>query len=258
VQAKSCLLTVHVKVETWYKEFLMQKIIHRADTRGKFDYGWLKTSHTFSFNQYYDPDRVHFGLLRVLNDDTVESGQGFSTHPHDNMEIVTIPLEGALAHKDSTGHEQVIRANDVQVMSAGTGIWHSEYNASDSENVSLLQIWVFPDQKGHQPRYDQKSFNPTERMNTLQYLVTPDKSDSNLWLNQDAYFSLAKISTGKSLKYALHNRQNGLYIFLIDGGIKIGEDEFSKRDGLGLWDVSDIDILALTKADVLFIEIPMG
>ena len=236
----------------------MEKIIHRADTRGKFEYGWLKTNYTFSFSQYYDPERVQFGLLRVLNDDIFEAGRGFSTHSHDNMEIVTIPLQGALAHRDSTGHEEIIRANDVQIMSAGTGIHHSEVNASDSEPVSLLQIWVFPHRNGRQPRYDQKSFNPAERLNALQYLVTPDKSDGNLWLNQDAWFSRAEISEGKSLKYSLHNRKNGVCLFVIDGGVRVGENELNKRDGLGIWDASEIEVAAHAAADVLFIEVPMS
>ena len=236
----------------------MEKIIHRADTRGKFEYGWLKTNYTFSFSQYYDPERVQFGLLRVLNDDIFEAGRGFSTHSHGNMEIVTIPLQGALAHRDSTGHEEIIRANDVQIMSAGTGIHHSEVNASDSEPVSLLQIWVFPDRNGHQPRYDQKSFDPAERLDALQVLVTPDKSDGNLWLNQDAWFSRAEISESKSLKYSLYNRKNGVCLFVIDGGVRVGENELNKRDGLGIWDASEIEVAAHAAADVLFIEVPMS
>jgi len=176
----------------------MKTIIHKSDSRGFFDYGWLKTHHTFSFSNYYDPDRVSFGVLRVLNDDVVAAGKGFGTHPHNDMEIISIPLSGALAHKDNTGTEKAIVPNEVQVMSAGTGILHSEYNHSKDKETNFLQLWIFPDKKKHKPRYDQKSFNPEERKNKLQFIVTPGKKNGNLWLNQDAYLSLTDLEKEKS------------------------------------------------------------
>lgn len=216
--------------------FVGKTIIHKANTRGYFDYGWLKTYHTFSFSNYYDPERVNFGMLRVLNDDTIEAGEGFGTHPHNDMEIVTIPLEGAVAHKDSTGGEGVIYPDEIQVMSAGTGIHHSEYNHLNDGTTKLLQLWIFPDKKGHEPRYNQKFFNSEERKNKLQFIVTPEKKGDNLWLNQDAYLALSDLEKSKSLNYKIHTKGNGVYLFLIDGNISVGDDKLFKRDGIGLWE----------------------
>jgi quercetin 2,3-dioxygenase len=235
----------------------MKKIIHRANSRGHFDYGWLKTYHTFSFSSYHDPERVNFGMLRVLNDDTIEGGQGFGTHPHNDMEIVTIPLEGALAHKDSTGSEGVIYPDEIQVMSAGTGIRHSEYNHLNDGTTKLLQIWVFPDKKGHEPRYGQKFYNSEERKNKLQYIVTPERKDGNLWLNQDAYFALADLDKDKSLSYKVHTKGNGVYLFLIDGEIFVGDEIISKRDGIGIWETDEFSITANSDSKLLLIEVPM-
>jgi len=235
----------------------MKKIIHRANSRGHFDYGWLKTYHTFSFSSYHDPERVNFGMLRVLNDDTIEGGQGFGTHPHNDMEIVTIPLEGALAHKDSTGSEGVIYPDEIQVMSAGTGIRHSEYNHLNDGTTKLLQIWVFPDKKGHKPRYGQKFFDSEERKNKLQYVVSPSKKDDNLWLNQDAYFALADLDKDKSLSYKVHTKGNGVYLFLIDGEIFVGDEILSKRDGIGIWETDKFSITANSDSKLLLIEVPM-
>jgi len=236
----------------------MKKIIHRADTRGYFDYGWLKTNHTFSFSIYYDPERVNFGMLRVLNDDIVAAGQGFGTHPHNDMEIVSIPLSGALAHKDSTGTEEVIYPNDVQVMSAGTGILHSEYNYSKNKDTNFLQLWIFPDKKGHKPRYHQKSFNPEERKNKLLFIVSPDKSDGKLWLNQEAYLSLTDLEKNKSLNYKIHTKGNGVYLFLIEGKISIADETLSKRDGIGIWETDEISFKANEDSRILLIEVPMN
>ena len=236
----------------------MKKIIHKADSRGYFDYGWLKTNHTFSFSNYYDPDRLNFGMLRVLNDDIVAPGQGFGTHPHNNMEIVSIPLKGALAHKDSAGNEEVIVPNDVQVMSAGDGIQHSEYNHSSEEESNFLQLWIFPDMKGHQSRYDQKTFNAAERKNKLLNIVSPDKSNGSLWLNQDAYLSMSDIDKNKKIHYKLNTEGNGIYIFLIDGEISVGGETISQRDGIGIWEVEEISIKAITDSQVLLIEVPMN
>lgn len=236
----------------------MKKIIHKADTRGYFDYGWLKTNHTFSFSSYYDPERVNFGMLRVLNDDLVDAAQGFGTHPHNDMEIVTIPLKGALAHKDSTGSEGVIYPNEVQIMSAGTGILHSEYNHSKDGESNFLQLWIFPDKKGHKPRYNQKPFNPEDRKNKLMFIVSPDKSDGNLWLNQDVYLSLIDLEKNNSISYKIHTKGNGVYLFLIDGKISVGKETLSKRDGIGIWDTEEFSITANEDSHILLIEVPMN
>jgi redox-sensitive bicupin YhaK (pirin superfamily) len=236
----------------------MKKIIHKANTRGYFDYGWLKTHHTFSFSGYYDPEHVSFGMLRVLNDDEIEGGQGFGTHPHSDMEIVTVPLEGAVAHKDSTGGEGVIYPDEVQVMSAGTGIRHSEFNHLGDGTTKLLQLWIFPDKKGHKPRYDQKFFDSEERKNKFQFIVTPEKKDGNLWLNQDAYLARTDLGKNKSLNYKIHSKGNGTYLFLIDGEIKVADETLSKRDGIGIWDTDEFAITAKNDSQVLIIEVPMN
>lgn len=236
----------------------MKKIIHKADSRGYFDYGWLKTNHTFSFSRYHDPERINFGMLRVLNDDIVAPGQGFGTHPHKDMEIVSIPLSGAMAHKDSTGNEEVIYPNDVQVMSAGTGILHSEYNQSKEVESNFLQLWIIPNKKGHQPRYDQKSFDPASRKNKFTTLVSPDKSDGNLWLNQDAFLSMADIKKGTSINYRINSNGNGVYVFVIDGKINLSEDNLEKRDGIGIWEIDEISFFANDYSQILLIEVPMS
>jgi len=236
----------------------MKKIIHKADSRGYFDYGWLKTNHTFSFSNYYDPERVNFGMLRVLNDDFVAAGQGFGTHPHNDMEIVTIPLDGALAHKDSTGSEGVIYPDEIQIMSAGTGIRHSEYNHLQNGESNFLQLWIFPDKKGHKPRYNQKSFNPEERRNKFQFIVTPEKKDGNLWLNQDTYLSRVDLDNGNSINYKTHTQENGAYLFLIDGEIKVVDETLSKRDGIGIWDTDEFTISTANDSQILIIEVPMN
>jgi len=236
----------------------MKKIIHKADTRGHFDYGWLKTHHTFSFSDYHDPERVNFGMLRVLNDDEIEGGQGFGTHPHSDMEIVTVPLEGALAHKDSTGGEGVIYPDEIQVMSAGTGILHSEFNHLGDGDSKLLQLWIFPDKKGHEPRYDQKFFDSEERKNKLQYIVTPEKKEGNLWLNQDAYLSLINLEKSKSLNYKIHTKGNGVYLFLIEGEISVGNETLTKRDGIGISETEEFLITASSDSKILLIEVPMS
>jgi len=235
----------------------MKTIVHKADTRGHFDYGWLKTFHTFSFSSYYDPNRVNFGLLRVLNDDTIEGGQGFGTHPHNDMEIVTVPLEGALAHKDSTGGEGVIYPDEIQVMSAGTGIRHSEYNHLNDGTTKLLQIWVLPDKRGHSPRYDQRFFDVEERKNKLQYIVTPEKKDDGLWLNQDSYFALTDLEKDKSINYKMHTKGNGVYLFIIEGKISVGNETLSNRDGIGIWETDEIAVTSKENSRLLFIEVPM-
>ncbi len=236
----------------------MKRIIHKADTRGHFDYGWLKTYHTFSFSSYYDPERMNFGMLRVLNDDSIEGGQGFGTHPHNDMEIITVPLEGALAHKDSTGSKGVIYPNEIQIMSAGTGIQHSEFNHLQDGTTKLLQLWIFPDSKSHEPRYNQKYFDPEERKNKLQYIVTPEKKDENLWLNQNAYLSRVDLDKENSINYKINSEGNGVYLYLIEGKISVGNETLTKRDGIGIWDTDEIKIIANENSQILLIEVPMN
>jgi len=236
----------------------MKKIIHKANSRGHFDYGWLKTYHTFSFSNYYDPERVNFGMLRVLNDDFVAAGEGFGTHPHNDMEIVTIPLDGALAHKDSTGSEGVIYPDEVQIMSAGTGILHSEFNHLQDGTSNFLQLWIFPDKKGNQPRYNQNYFDPAERKNKFQFIVTPEKKDGNLWLNQDAFLSRIDLDKSNSVNYKIHMKGNGVYLFLIDGEIVVAGETLSKRDGIGIYETDKFSITAIKDSQILLIEIPMN
>lgn len=235
----------------------MIKTIHRADSRGLADHGWLKSRHTFSFAGYHDPERTRFGLLRVLNDDIVEPGEGFGTHPHDNMEIVSIPLKGALAHKDSTGSEHVINTGDVQIMSAGSGLYHSEYNASKKDAVNFLQIWVFPKERDIRPRYDQKTFSADARINRIQTVVSPDESSGALWINQDSYFSLATIEQGKAVEYKVNSKGNGLYIFVIEGKAEAAGEVLNKRDAIGLEEIEKLEIKAEQKTELLLIEVPM-
>jgi len=235
----------------------MKMTIHRADSRGFLDHGWLKTYHTFSFASYYNPERVRFGLLRVLNDDTVGPGMGFGTHPHDNMEIVTIPLKGELAHKDSMGSKQVLKTGEVQIMSAGSGLTHSEFNNSNSEPINLLQIWVFPKLRDIDPRYDQREFDRSERKNKFQTVVSPEKTDGALWINQDAYFSLADIDSGKTLTYNVHLKGNGVYLFVLEGKVEAAGEKLDKRDAIGIEDAESIDITAAEDSEILVIEVPM-
>lgn len=236
----------------------MEKIIHKADTRGIGNHGWLISHHTFSFGSYYNPERMQFGLLRVLNDDEVIGGAGFGTHPHDNMEIVSIPLSGSLEHQDTMGHSSVIYTNDVQIMSAGRGLKHSEYNHSRTEKVNFLQIWVYPKEKDIRPRYGQKTFDPKERVNKIQTVVSPDRSSvDTLWINQDAYFSLGAFDAGFESHYQMRYEEHGLYVFVIKGAVEIADEQLQKRDGIGMWDASEVAFSALEPSELLFIEIPM-
>lgn len=236
----------------------MQKIVHKANTRGHANHGWLNSYHSFSFAGYHNPERVHFGLLRVLNDDTVAPGMGFGQHPHDNMEIVSIPLKGALQHKDTTGRDAIIQSGDVQIMSAGSGLMHSEFNHSKTEEVQFLQIWVFPKERNITPRYDQKTFTPEERKNKWQLVVSPDKNDSSIWINQDAFFSLSNLQAGIELDYSLKNKTNGVYIFLLEGSVEIASEKLSRRDAIGLWETGLVRIKSTADSQVLLMEIPMN
>ncbi|MBC8051576.1 MAG: pirin family protein [Sphingobacteriaceae bacterium] len=234
----------------------MKKIIHKANDRGFADHGWLKAAHSFSFGSYYNPSKSHFGLLRVLNDDIVSAGMGFGTHGHDNMEIVTIPLKGALAHKDSLGSTGTIEFGEIQIMSAGSGIQHSEFNASATEEVNLLQIWVFPKLRNIEPRYEQKRFNPENR-NALQILVSPEREGEHMWINQDAYFSLGDFDAGLSDTYHIKKEGNGVYVFIIDGEVIVEEEVLNKRDAIGIFDSAAFKFETRGKAKILVIEVPM-
>ena len=239
------------------KKEKMKTILHRAESRGKANHGWLNSHHTFSFAGYSNPERQHFGVLRVLNDDIVAGGAGFGEHPHDNMEIVSIPLKGALEHKDSTGTKAVIRENDVQIMSAGTGISHAEYNASSVDPVNFLQIWVFPKVKNIAPRYEQKTFDPVQRKNKIQLVISPEKGSETIWINQDAYFSLANLQAGKEVEYALKNKNNGLYVFVLEGEVTVAHEVLKKRDGLAVSDFQSILFKADTDCELLLMEVPL-
>lgn len=234
-------------------------ILHKADSRGLADHGWLKSHHTFSFANYYNPERMHFGVLRVLNDDTVAPGQGFGTHPHDNMEIISIPLEGDLEHKDSMGNVSVIRHGDIQVMSAGTGIRHSEYNKNADQLVKFLQIWVFPNQKNVTPRYDQLSLDPKNRHNKLQQILSPNADDEGVWIHQNAWFHLGKFDQGVATTYSLKNKNNGVYAFVLKGNWTIAGQALEARDGMGIWSVDHVDLKAGSQgAEILLMEVPMS
>ncbi len=235
----------------------MKKIYHPADSRGYANHGWLKTHHTFSFANYYNPERMHFGRLRVLNDDEVAGGKGFGTHPHDNMEIITIPLEGDLEHRDSMGNGGIIKYGDVQVMSAGTGITHSEFNANKDRSVKLLQIWVLPNKKQVTPRYDQLHIANYSVKNQFQQIVSPNPDDDGVWIHQDAWFSLADLDKGVSKIYDLKKEGNGVYLFLIKGKIKVGDQLLESRDGLGIWETNQLTIETHEDSTVLLMEVPM-
>jgi redox-sensitive bicupin YhaK (pirin superfamily) len=232
-------------------------VLHKADTRGHADHGWLNAYHSFSFASWYNADRVQFGTLRVLNDDTVAAGMGFGTHPHDNMEIITIPLEGDLAHKDSMGNTEVIKNGDVQVMSAGTGIQHSEFNPNADQRTKLLQIWVFPKVRNVEPRYQQITLNPEDRNNKLQQILSPNADDAGVWIHQDAWFHLAKFDKDTETSYELKKEGNGVYAFILSGTVTINGQELETRDGFGIWDTATLDIKANTDAEFLLMEIPM-
>lgn len=236
----------------------MKTILRRAADRGKADHGWLKARYYFSFSQYQDHENVHFGLLRVLNDDTVAGGGGFPMHPHDNMEIVTIPLTGALQHKDSTGGQGIIKSGDVQIMSAGTGVQHSEFNASATEAVNLFQLWVFPKKRNITPRYDQRSFSIDDRINKWQIVVSPNEADGALWINQDARFALTKLEAGKSITYSNAFKDNGVFLVVINGSVKVNDLQLAKRDALGIYDTENFTITADEDAELLAVEVPMA
>ncbi len=235
----------------------MKTTITRANERGTANHGWLKPAHYFSFGSWQNPNKIHFGALRVLNDDWIAGGGAFPTHPHDNMEIVTIPFTGALKHKDSTGSAGIIQAGDVQIMSAGTGVQHSEANESTSEPVTLFQIWVFPKERNITPRYDQRSFDIKEREGKWQVVVSPIEEDNALWINQDARFCLTHIKAGEKIKYENTFSGNGIYVVVIKGSIEIDGVKFENRDAVGISEVNSFEINVLEDAELLAVEVPV-
>lgn len=236
----------------------MKTEFHTADSRGHANHGWLESYHSFSFAQYYNPQRMQFGTLRVLNDDRVAAGMGFGTHSHQNMEIISIPLQGDLEHKDSMGNIAVIREGDVQVMSAGTGVAHSEYNRNKDQEVRFLQIWVLPRQANVSPRYDQISLEPGRLKNNFYTILGPEEKHDGLWIHQDAWFHLGHFEAGKSASYSWRNPDHGLYIFLLEGQVDIGEYSLKRRDALGVWEASAVDLEFTEDSQVLLMEVPMS
>ena len=244
-------------IATTDSKIMDNKVLHKADTRGDANHGWLHSRHTFSFANYYNPDRMHFGVLRVLNDDIVAAGRGFNTHPHDNMEIISIPLEGDLEHKDNMGNVSVIRHGDIQVMSAGKGITHSEFNKNLDREVKFLQIWVFPNQRSVTPRYDQLTLKLADRKNKFQQVLSPNPDDAGVWIYQNAWFHLANFDKGLTKEYKIKSKGNGLYVFNLSGQITVDDQQLSSRDGLGIWDFDAVSIKADTNAEFLLMEVPM-
>lgn len=232
-------------------------VLHKADTRGHADHGWLNAYHSFSFGSWYNPERVQFGALRVLNDDTIAAGMGFGTHPHDNMEILTIPLEGDLAHKDSMGNTETIKNGDVQVMSAGTGVQHSEFNPNADQRTKLLQIWVFPNKKNVDPRYQQITLNSADRHNKLQQILSPNPDDEGVWIHQDAWFHLGKLAKDSTTNYQIKKEGNGVYAFVLSGQLTINGQELDTRDGFGIWNVTDLELKINSDVEILLMEVPM-
>lgn len=236
----------------------MNTVIHKAATRGNANHGWLNSYHTFSFANYNNPERMNFGLLRVLNDDSVQGGMGFGTHPHDNMEIISIPLEGDLEHKDSMGNTTVIKQGDVQTMSAGTGVTHSEYNKNSDKEVKFLQIWIFPNKKNVTPKYDQISLKDIAKENEFYQILSPNKDDQGVWIHQDAWFHLGQFTKETSETYKIKKEGNGVYAFILEGEATINDQPLSKRDGMGIWNADSIQIKANPQARILLMEVPMN
>ena len=235
----------------------MKSIFHSASSRGEANHGWLKAKHSFSFANFYNPERIQFGVLRVLNDDIIAPGMGFGTHPHDNMEIITIPLEGALEHKDSMDNIGFVETDEIQVMSAGTGVYHSEYNKNKDQSVSLLQIWVFPHTQNVKPRYGQKNIKNLKKINSFYPIVTPNPKDSEMWIHQDAWFHLGEFNEETKVKYSIQKNGNGVYVFVIEGEGSVLDKTLSKRDALGIWEADSFSITAKKNSKILLLEVPM-
>jgi redox-sensitive bicupin YhaK (pirin superfamily) len=240
-----------------FKHNAMKTVVHKAQTRGHANHGWLDSNFSFSFANYYNPERMNFGALRVLNDDMIKGGMGFGTHPHDNMEIISIPLEGDLEHRDSMGNVAVIRQGDIQVMSAGTGIYHSEYNKNPGQDGKFLQIWIIPRERNVTPRYDQISIKDVAEPNTFYQILSPNKDDQGVWIHQDAWFSMGEFEKDTSLTYTLNKKGNGVYAFIIKGDMIVEGESLSTRDAVGIWATDTIDFIAATGTKVLLMEVPM-
>lgn len=236
----------------------MKTVLHKANTRGHADHGWLNSHHSFSFANYHNPERMHFGVLRVLNDDIVAAGRGFGTHPHDNMEIISIPLSGDLEHKDSMGNVATIKQGDVQAMSAGTGVYHSEYNKQSDQEVRFLQIWIFPNKRNVEPRYDQISIQDTIEKNQFSQILSPNPNDAGVWINQNAWFQMGELDKGVEASYGIKDKGNGVYAFVLEGEVSINGQALGKRDGFGVWDTDQISVKADTDAKVLLMDVPMA
>lgn len=236
----------------------MKTVLHQADTRGNANHGWLHSRHSFSFAGYHDPERMNFGVLRVLNDDIVAGGMGFGAHPHDNMEIISIPLEGDLEHKDSMGNRTLIKKGDIQVMSAGTGISHSEYNKNPDKEVKFLQIWIFPNKRNAEPRYDQITLNVEDRHNKLQQILSPKPEDAGVWIHQNAWFHLGKLDEGFATEYQIKGSKNGVYAFVLSGDVTINDQALNARDGFGIWETDKFTLTANSNAEILLMEVPMN
>lgn len=237
----------------------MKTIIHKSGDRGHANHGWLNAKHSFSFANWYNPEKIHFGALRVLNDDEVAAGMGFGKHPHDNMEIITLVQEGALEHKDSMGNGSVMKPHDVQVMSAGSGVFHSEINPSKDEKLKLFQIWVFPDRNNVTPRYDQKTFLPEGRKNKWQEVIKPDTQTEGdaIFIYQQAWFSLADLDKDNKLTYTSHKNGNGAYLLVIEGSVEVNGEKLEKRDAIGITEYESFDVKASEDARILVMDLPM-
>ena len=234
-----------------------QTVLHRANTRGHANHGWLDSYHSFSFASYHNPERMHFGVLRVLNDDKVAAGAGFGKHPHDNMEIISLPLSGDLEHKDSMGNTKVIKEGDIQVMSAGTGIFHSEYNKNQDQEVRFLQIWLFPNKRDVKPRYDQMKIADLQEPNQFSQILSPNADDARVWIHQDAWFSMGSFNQDRETNYKIKKAGNGVYLFVIEGSAQVEEQTLGKRDALGISNTNEINIKATAGSKILLMDIPM-
>jgi len=235
----------------------MKKTFHPSAARGEANHGWLHAKHSFSFAQFFNPERIQFGALRVLNDDVIAPGMGFGTHPHNNMEIITIPLKGALEHKDSMDNIGVVAVDEIQVMSAGTGVSHSEYNKNKDQPLNLLQLWVLPNQQNVAPRYDQKNIKPLKKTNALYPVISPNHDNTCMWIHQDAWFHLGDFNQKTTVPYSLHKQGNGVYAFMIEGRASIEGESLEKRDALGVWETESFSITAEENSRILLVEVPM-
>ncbi|WP_316841119.1 pirin family protein [Pedobacter gandavensis] len=237
---------------------MAQSVLHKANSRSVADHGWLKSFQTFSFGGNYNPERIQFGALRVLNDDYIDGGTGFGEHPHDNMEIISIVLEGALKHEDSMHNVAVIEPGEIQVMSAGTGIYHQEYNRDEQHPAKFLQIWLFPNQRNVTPRYQQERYDTTLLPNQFIQILSPNPDDAGVWIYQDAWFHIGEFEAGLKIDHPLKHAENGIYVFVIKGSIQVNGQDLAERDGLGLWEINSLEINTLTEAEILLMEVPMN